>query len=638
MEDKIFGAMDDGETQDSSTISSATAENVSSSLPKMHSLVQCGTEKYWEVEPSCVNWIRFIKASPGPIFESQTSSDNGRGSDVPTVFATIASTEPRVEASGGSPSMEMIIQLEVCFLTGIGHLLAVRAMENSHGALYAMKNGLQVRYGTLFGHQKLHLMRPGDKICYVQDGDELIMEYKCETVIETSDSQNLARESFSALDQTQDTFIPATQQLAQKSQGGLYFTQESESQLPSSQASIRESNDIPKADLHSQQPNENPEALDDAILDQASSGDTTVDPTDVREETLPSHGIQSLNRPKSSPVRDETEEGPGLLAAESSEETDDDTLNRASSGDTTEDPTEVREGKLPSQGIQSLKHTPKSSPVHDKTEEGPGLLVPGSSTETDEEALSQASLGDTTVDPTEVREEKLPTHGIKSLNHSPKSSPVRDETEEGPGLLAPESLHTIAISNELSKEPESVKHTPKLLRKREIPDRDGIVESSSLFPPKSLHTTDTHVINEVKERAGLLAPEILSRGETPTSNEVEESPGLFAPTQALDLLVTTTKDQPSHPTLPDDSPVANLSTPTPRRKRGLGQMVGSGRMEEKETSLNECDSTPARMTRSKTVGTQPRVGKKVQKPRILVTGFEIDSIIEAVSFTISTYT
>lgn len=277
--------MDDPETQDSSSLVPAKARDGSSSLPKMHSLVQCGTEKYWEVDPSGENWIRFIKSAAGPLYcESQTTTIHGEegheSSHASRMLPSIGSTEPQHASSdGGSSKQEMIIQLEVCLVTGIGHLLAVKAMEDSHGALFSIQKGSR----TKLARRKLHLMRPGDKLCYVQNGDELVLEYRCETVIETSNIQSISRESFSNVDHSQESDILETQQNVPKSHEALYLTQEIDDECPHSETLVmQESGVLSKVDPQVEQKEHK------GILSQASSSsDITIDPNEGNVKLLP---------------------------------------------------------------------------------------------------------------------------------------------------------------------------------------------------------------------------------------------------------------------------------------------------------------------------------------------------------------
>ncbi|GAX09958.1 hypothetical protein FisN_11Lh055 [Fistulifera solaris] len=603
--------MDDGETQESLTMSLSNAEDAPPSLPKMHSLVQCRTENYWEIESSGENWLRFIKASSEPPFESQASDESEQESNKSKVFATIASTEPRTQASTDSAAKEMIIQLEVCFVTDIGYLLAVKAMEDSHGKLYTMrKEDYAARSRKLLTHRKLHLMRPGDKICYIQGNDQLLMEYKCETVIETSHSQNLGRESLSYLDNTQETDVPITQRDVRKSHDGIFFTQDHDPDDPYSQTT-KESVVPPKTDVSLQQANktENVKVIDDAIMSQASSGDTTIDPDEVQEDTISPKGAQSSKRARESPTSVDTEDdngefGPSLTHKEPPQSAKSLILSAQLLND--QKPATRDEMKESSGSLTVQKE--KKTPIGDEVEDSSDLLV--------SESLHNHNG---TLKPAPTLEQ-LPelmndckTPGKDDFAQPPDAQPQREKAKEpslGDGIKESSDLFVSdLVNNAASKAKEVVKHSPAVMKDRET-------ETSGSQAVKSDKAKETPINDR--------SPDAMNDREIP-GGEVEESPSLFAPTQPADLFSAATNGEVSHPLSPDDTQIKKQSNQSSTRKRAF---VVSDRVTPLKTR-----SEPVRMTRSRTGSAvkHPRSGGKSGKgPQILVTGYEVDSIMEEV--------
>jgi hypothetical protein len=506
--------MDDGETQESLTMSLSNAEDAPPSLPKMHSLVQCGTENYWEIESSGENWLRFIKASSNPPFESQASDESEQESNKSKVFATIASTEPRTQSSIDSAAKEMIIQLEVCSVTDIGYLLAVKAMEDSHGKLYAVrKEDYTTRSRKLLTHRELHLMRPGDKICYVQSGDELLMEYKCETVIETSPSQNLGRESLSYLDNTQQTEVPITQRDVRKSHDGVFFTQDPDPDDPYSQPT-QEAVVPPKTDISSHQAIENVEAIDDANMSQASSGDTTIDPDEVQEDKISPKGAQSLKRARESPMSVDTEDDNGESGPKSmhKEPPRSAKLLKPSAQSLNDQDTPARDEMKESSGSQTVQSV-KKTPIGDEVENISDLIV------CDHNGSLKAAP--TLEQPPELMNDREPPTKddfakracAQPQRENANKFILSDEIEESSDILVSE-----LVKNDTSKVVDHVKHSPAVMKDRETePSGSQTVRDKAKETPKN-----DNLSNAVKDPV------------TP-GGEVEESPGLFAPTQPADL-------------------------------------------------------------------------------------------------------
>jgi hypothetical protein len=582
--------MDDGETQDSLTMSLSNAEQAPASLPKMHSLVQCGTEKYWEIESSGENWLRFIKASSGPLFESQASNESEQESNISTVFASIASTEPRATASTDSAGKEMIIQLEVCFVIDIGYLLAVKAMEDSNGKLYAIrKEDYAARSRKLLTHRKLHLMRPGDKICYIQGGDELLMEYKCETVIETSNSQNFGRESLSYLDNTQETDAPVTQRDARKSHDGMLFTQDPDPEDTYSQPT-QVAMASPKADTPSQQETENMEVIDDAIMSPASSGDTTIDPDEVQENKASPKGAQSLKRARESPIRvDLEDDGEFVLKSmhkeppksaktlkhsvlndretpvrdDMKESSRSQTLRRGKEtpkGDEIEDSSDLLVSKSLhnhnglSKVVNSLKHLPellndRETPARDDFAESSGSQALKSEKETliDDEIDNSNDLhvSESLHSPELVNDRLINARADFAESPGSQALKIEKEKETSKGDKIKDSndpLVSESVTNERSKAVTTLKQSPGLMDDRQTPDRDDVANSSDFQSQKLEQDEETpksdkiknssdpliwEVNNEPSKAATTLkhSPELMFDLETPGKDDFAESPG-----------------------------------------------------------------------------------------------------------------